>query len=64
MTTIRWRGAPAASVALSGIGGRRRPGDVEAWLDTIHRLAQSRAKERQGLADTGETTRARLRVEE
>jgi hypothetical protein len=39
-----------------------RATDIDAWLDTVHRLASGRAAERVELAPAGSALRARLRA--
>ena len=41
----------------------RQPTDVDAWLDTVHRLASGRAAERLRLAPAGSALRVRLQSE-
>ncbi len=62
MATMPW-------ILRRSFGGRspihrpvRTPSDIDAWLDTVHRLAAGRAAERVRLARTGTALRARLRA--
>lgn len=61
MVTVRWLRLQVRPLARRGVahsvGGR---GDLDAWLDAIHRLAQRRVAERERLAHRGAETRARL----